>query len=98
MVYPASCEYAYYCSIGFSTVSIIAVCLLGNVKKYMDDHVAAVIHKWDLVAGDRGMGAGGGLFRGWLEGESESSLLNERTGLSGTGAPLEDNSKEAPRA
>jgi hypothetical protein len=85
MVYAASCEYVYYCSIAFSAVSIIAACLLGKVKKYMDDHVAVVIHKWDLVAGDGGMGAGGGLFRGWLEGESEASLLSERTGYRGLG-------------
>jgi hypothetical protein len=42
-------------------VSIIAACLLGDIKKYMDDHVAVAIHWWDLVAGKRGDGAGGGL-------------------------------------
>jgi hypothetical protein len=58
MVYAASCEYVYYCSIAFSAVSIIASCLLGNVKEYMDDHVAVDIHKWDLVAGMGGWAGG----------------------------------------
>lgn len=56
MIYAASYEYVYYCSIAFSAVSIIASCLLGNVKKYTDDHVAVVIHKRDLAAGDGGTG------------------------------------------
>ena len=37
-------------------MSIIAACLLGDIKKYMDDHVAVAINWWDLVAGKRGDG------------------------------------------
>jgi hypothetical protein len=36
--------YVYYASISFGAVSIIASLFLGDIKKYMDDHVAVVIH------------------------------------------------------
>ena len=36
--------YVYYASIAFGSVAIIASCFLGDISKYMDDHVAVVIH------------------------------------------------------
>ena len=41
--YALSYRYVYYASIAFGAVSIIAACFLGNIDKYMDDHVAVVI-------------------------------------------------------
>lgn len=43
MAYAASYKYVYYASIAFGAVSIVAACFLGNIDKYMDDHVAVVI-------------------------------------------------------
>ncbi|OJJ43101.1 hypothetical protein ASPZODRAFT_74978 [Penicilliopsis zonata CBS 506.65] len=37
-------KWVYYASIGFGCVSIIAACFLGDIEKYMDDHVAVVMH------------------------------------------------------
>ncbi|KAL9107004.1 MAG: hypothetical protein Q9227_008040 [Pyrenula ochraceoflavens] len=37
-------KWVYYASIAFGAVSIIAACFLGNIDKYMDDHVAVVMH------------------------------------------------------
>jgi hypothetical protein len=36
--------YVYYTSIAFGAVSILASVFLGDISKYMDDHVAVVIH------------------------------------------------------
>jgi len=33
----------YYTSIAFGGISIIAACFLGDITKFMDDHVAVVI-------------------------------------------------------
>ena len=37
-------KWVYYVSIAFGAVSIVAACFLGNIDKYMDDHVAVVMH------------------------------------------------------
>lgn len=42
--YAASYPYVYYTSIAFGVVSIVAALFLGDIEKYMDDHVAVVIH------------------------------------------------------
>jgi len=42
--YASSYPYVYYSSIAFGGVSIIAALFLGDISKYMDDHVAVVIH------------------------------------------------------
>ena len=42
--YAYAYPYVYYSSIAFGAVSIIAACFLGDISKYMDDHVAVVIH------------------------------------------------------
>jgi hypothetical protein len=42
--YAASYKYVYFTSIAFGSVSILAACFLGDIGKYMDDHVAVVIH------------------------------------------------------
>lgn len=34
----------YYVSIAFGVVSFFCACCLGDISKYMDDHVAVVIH------------------------------------------------------
>lgn len=41
--YAAAYPYVYYASIAFGAVSIIASAFLGDINKYMDDHVAVVI-------------------------------------------------------
>ncbi|KAG0651668.1 Trichothecene efflux pump TRI12 [Hyphodiscus hymeniophilus] len=42
--YAYAYPYVYYSSIAFGSVSILAACFLGDISKYMDDHVAVVIH------------------------------------------------------
>lgn len=42
--YAYAYPYVYYASIAFGSVSIIASVFLGDISKYMDDHVAVVIH------------------------------------------------------
>lgn len=42
--FAVSYPWVYYTSIAFGGVAIIASCFLGDIKKYMDDHVAVVIH------------------------------------------------------
>lgn len=42
--YAQSYKYVYYTSTAFGAISIIAACFLGDIGKYMDDHVAVVIH------------------------------------------------------
>ncbi len=44
MAYAESYKYVYYASIAFGVVSIIAACFSGDISKYMDDHVAVVMH------------------------------------------------------
>ncbi|MCJ1479327.1 hypothetical protein MMC13_008012 [Lambiella insularis] len=44
VAYAESYKYVYLASIAFGAVSIIAACFLGNIDKYMDDHVAVVMH------------------------------------------------------
>ena len=41
--YAEAYPFVYYCSIAFGVVSIIAACALGDIEKYMDDHVAVVM-------------------------------------------------------
>ncbi|KAH8666506.1 putative major facilitator superfamily transporter [Xylariales sp. PMI_506] len=43
LAYAESYKYVYYCSIAFGTVSIIAALFLGDISKFMDDHVAVVM-------------------------------------------------------
>jgi hypothetical protein len=42
--YAEAYPWVYYCSIAFGSVSIIASAFLGDIKKYMDNHVAVVMH------------------------------------------------------
>lgn len=44
LAYAEAYKYVYYVSIAFGVVSIIAACFLGDISKYMDDHVAVVMH------------------------------------------------------
>jgi hypothetical protein len=43
IAYAESYKWVYYVSIAFGAVSIIAACFLGDITKYMDDHVAVVM-------------------------------------------------------
>jgi hypothetical protein len=44
LAYSEAYPYVYYTSIAFGSVAIVASCFLGDINKYMDDHVAVVIH------------------------------------------------------
>ncbi|EAT76787.2 hypothetical protein SNOG_15949 [Parastagonospora nodorum SN15] len=44
LAYAEAYKYVYYVSIAFGGVGIIAACFLGDISKYMDDHVAVVMH------------------------------------------------------
>jgi len=44
VAYAESYVYVYYASIAFGAVSILAACFLGDIKPYMDDHVAVAIY------------------------------------------------------
>lgn len=44
LAYAEAYKYVYYVSIAFGAVSILAACFLGDISKYMDDHVAVVMH------------------------------------------------------
>ncbi|KAK4548278.1 hypothetical protein LTR36_010148 [Oleoguttula mirabilis] len=44
LAYAEAYKWVYYVSIAFGGVSIIAACFLGDISKYMDDHVAVVMH------------------------------------------------------
>ncbi|GAE00244.1 MFS drug efflux pump, putative [Paecilomyces variotii No. 5] len=44
VAYAESYKYVYLASIAFGGVSILAACFLGDIEKYMDDHVAVVMH------------------------------------------------------
>jgi hypothetical protein len=43
VAYAESYKYVYLTSIAFGGVSVIAACFLGNIDKYMDDHVAVIM-------------------------------------------------------
>jgi hypothetical protein len=43
IAYQESYKWVYLVSIAFGGISIIAACFLGNINKYMDDHVAVVM-------------------------------------------------------
>lgn len=43
LAYASSYKYVYLVSIAFGGVSCIAACFLGDIEKYMDDHVAVVM-------------------------------------------------------
>ncbi|KAJ5699084.1 hypothetical protein N7462_001089 [Penicillium macrosclerotiorum] len=43
LAYSESYKWVYYVSIAFGVVSILASCFLGNITKYMNDHVAVVM-------------------------------------------------------
>ena len=42
MAYAESYKYIYYASIPFGVLSIIAALFLGDIRRFMDDHVAVV--------------------------------------------------------
>ncbi|KAK5115393.1 hypothetical protein LTR85_009853 [Meristemomyces frigidus] len=44
LAYADAYKWVYYVSIAFGGVSIVAACFLGDISKYMDDHVAVVMH------------------------------------------------------
>lgn len=44
ITYAESYKYVYYVSIAFGAISIIAACFLEDITKFMDDHVAVVMH------------------------------------------------------
>lgn len=44
VAYAESYKYVYLASLAAGIVSIIAACFLGDINKYMDDHVAVIIH------------------------------------------------------
>jgi hypothetical protein len=44
IAYAEAYKWVYYVSIAFGGVSILAACFLGDISKYMDDHVAVVMH------------------------------------------------------
>lgn len=43
IAYAEAYKWVYYASIAFGGVSIIAAVLLGDISKYMDDHIAVVM-------------------------------------------------------
>jgi hypothetical protein len=44
LAYAEAYKWVYYVSIAFGGISIICACFLGDINKYMDDHVAVVMH------------------------------------------------------
>jgi Fungal trichothecene efflux pump (TRI12) len=44
IAYSESLKWVYLTSIAFGVVAIVAACSMKNIKKYMDDHVAVVMH------------------------------------------------------
>ncbi|RAK74778.1 putative MFS drug efflux pump [Aspergillus fijiensis CBS 313.89] len=44
IAFAESYKWVYYASIGFGGVAILAACFLGDVRRYMNDHVAVVMH------------------------------------------------------
>ena len=43
VAFAESYRWVYLVSIAFGAVSTIAACFLGNINKYMDDHVAVIM-------------------------------------------------------
>jgi preprotein translocase subunit Sec61beta len=43
IAYSEAYKWVYYASIAFGVVSILASCFLGNITKYMTNHVAVVM-------------------------------------------------------
>lgn len=43
IAYAESYKWVYYTSIAFGCVSILAACFLGDISKYMDNHVAVIM-------------------------------------------------------
>lgn len=43
IAYAEGYKWVYYVSIAFGAVSILAACFLGDIQKYMTDHVAVVM-------------------------------------------------------
>lgn len=43
VAFAESYKWVYYSSIAFGGVSILAACFMGNIEKYMTDHVAVVM-------------------------------------------------------
>jgi len=43
LAYADSYKYVYLVSVAFGAVSIVSACFLGDISKYMDDHVAVVM-------------------------------------------------------
>lgn len=43
LAYAESYKYVYYTSVAFGGVSILAACFMGDISKYMDDHIAVVM-------------------------------------------------------
>lgn len=43
IAYSESYKWVYYVSIAFGCISILAACFLGDISKYMTDHVAVVM-------------------------------------------------------
>lgn len=43
LAFAESYKWVYYVSIAFGVISIMASCFLGDIKKYMTDHVAVVM-------------------------------------------------------
>ncbi|WEW56723.1 hypothetical protein PRK78_002172 [Emydomyces testavorans] len=44
VAFAESYKWVYYTSIAFGVVSVVAACFLGDINKYMDDHVAVIVH------------------------------------------------------
>lgn len=44
LAYAESYRYVYLTSIAFGSISVVASCFLGDISKYMDDHVAVVMN------------------------------------------------------
>lgn len=43
IAFAESYRWVYLVSIAFGGLSVIAACFLGNIEKYMDDHVAVIM-------------------------------------------------------
>ncbi|EAS30387.3 MFS drug efflux pump [Coccidioides immitis RS] len=44
VAFAESYKWVYYTSVAFGVLSIIAACFLGDIEKYMDDHVAVIVN------------------------------------------------------
>ena len=44
IAFAESYKYVYFVSIAFGVLSIISAMFLGDIQKYMTDHVAVVVH------------------------------------------------------